>query len=48
MNDVAGKFSEAERKLCAEIEESSDRDENGAEDQEHTAEFAEGIHKSII
>jgi hypothetical protein len=48
MDDVAGKFSEAEWKFCAEKEEGSGQNESGAEDQQHTAEFAERIHKSII
>jgi hypothetical protein len=44
MDDVAGKFSEAERKFATEIEKSADDDEEAAEKQECAAEFAMRVH----
>lgn len=48
VNDVAGKFSQTERKFSIEVEKSTDDREEAAEEEEGAAEFAEGIHKSII
>jgi hypothetical protein len=48
VNDVAGKFSQTERKFSTEVENSTDEHEEAAEEEECTAEIAEGIHKSII
>ncbi len=48
MDDVAGEAAEAQRKFSAEVEKSADQYEEGAENQESAAEFAEGIHKKKI
>lgn len=48
VNDVAGKFSQTEREFSAEVENRTDDHEETAEEEERTAEIAEGIHKSII
>ena len=48
VDDVAGKFSEAQREFAAEEQKSTDDDEEAAEEEESATEFAEGIHKSII
>ena len=45
MNDIAGEATEAEREFAAEIKKSADKYEEGAEDEEGAAEFAEGIHE---
>ena len=45
MDDVAGKFSKAEGEFTAEVKKSADKDEEGAEEEEHAAEFAERIHE---
>jgi hypothetical protein len=45
VGNVAGKFPEAERELGAEVEESADYDEQGAEKEEEAAEFTGGIHE---
>lgn len=48
VDDVAGKFSEAEGEFAAEKQKSTDDDEEAAEEEERAAEFAERIHESII
>ena len=48
MDDVAGEATEAERELCAEIEESANEGEKTAEEEEHAAEIAEGIHGKSV
>lgn len=48
MNDVAGKFSEAEGEFAAEEQKSPDDNEEAAKEEESAAEFAERIHKTII
>ena len=48
VNDIAGKFSEAQREFAAEEQKSTDDDEEAAEEEETAAEFAERIHESII
>jgi hypothetical protein len=45
MDDVAGKSAETQRKLSTEVQKSADDDEEGAENKEGAAEFAEGIHE---
>ncbi len=44
VDDVAGKASEAEGELAAEIKKSADEDEEAAEKEERAAEFAERVH----
>ena len=48
VDDVAGKFSETEGELSAEVENGTDDGEQGTEEKEDAAELAEGIHRSII
>jgi len=48
MDDVAGKFPQAEGEFAAEIEKSADEDEEAAEEEERAAEFAERIHPRIV
>jgi hypothetical protein len=48
VDDVARKFPEAQWKLSAEKQKSTNHDEEAAEEEESAAEFAERIHKSII
>ena len=48
MNNVAGEAAETEREFAAEIEEGSDEDKYGSEDQESAAEITERIHEDII
>ncbi len=48
MDDVAGKFSQAEGQSATEVEKSPEEDEEAAEKEEAAAEFAEGIHKWIV
>jgi len=47
VGDVAGKFAEAERELSTEVEKGADKDEDAAEDEEHTAYFAE-VHEGSL
>ncbi len=44
MNDVPGETAEAEREFTTEIKKCADEYEEGAEDEEGAAKFAEGIH----
>jgi hypothetical protein len=44
VDNIAGKAAEAEGELAAEIEESTDEDEEAAEKKKGAAEFAERVH----
>jgi len=48
MNDVAGKFSQAEGEFAAEVEKSAEEDEEAAEKEEGAAKFAERVHTRIV
>jgi hypothetical protein len=48
MDDVSGEFAEARRKLPAEEQNSAEHCEDASEDKESAAEFAKGLHNSII
>jgi hypothetical protein len=48
MDDVAGKFTEAEGEFGAEVEKSADEYEDDAEQEKSAAEVTERIHKSSI
>jgi hypothetical protein len=48
MDDVAGKFSQAEGQLATEVEKRADEDQESTENEEGTAEFAEGVHPGIL
>jgi hypothetical protein len=45
MDDVAGKFPQAEREFAAEVQKSAEKGEQGSESEEDAAEFAERVHK---
>jgi len=45
MNDVSGKATDAERESSAEVKERTNSDKESAENEESSAEFAEGIHQ---
>ena len=44
VDDVAGEAAEAQWEFSAEVKQSADKDQEGAENEEGAAEFAEGIH----
>jgi hypothetical protein len=48
VDDVAGKFSQAQREFAAEVEKRADDGEEAAEEEESAAEFAERLHRDII
>jgi len=48
VDDVAGKATEAEGQLAAEIEKSAEEDEEAAEEEKRAAEFAERVHRRIV
>lgn len=48
MDDVAGKLSEADGELHAEIEERADQDDESPEEEKSAAEIAEVSHSDII
>ena len=48
MNDVAGQSSQTERKFAAEIEESTDENQEAAEKEKRAAEFAKRVHEVIL
>lgn len=48
MNDVAGKFSQAEGELVAEVQESTDKDKKCAKEKKRAAEIAERLHEVIL
>jgi hypothetical protein len=48
VDDVAGKAAEAQREFSAEVKQSTDKDQEGAENEEGAAEFAEGIHEESV
>ena len=44
VDDVAGEAAKAQREFSAEVQQSADKDQEGAENEKGAAEFAEGIH----
>jgi hypothetical protein len=48
MNDVAGQPAETEWKPAAEVEKDTDKDAEGAENEEGAAEFAKRVHPRIL
>jgi hypothetical protein len=44
MDDVAGKFPQAEREFAAEVQKSAQNDKEPPEDEDGAAEFAERVH----
>jgi hypothetical protein len=48
VDDVPRKSSEAEREFAPEIEKSTDKNHEAAEEEKRTAEFAERVHRSIL
>jgi hypothetical protein len=44
VDDVAGEAAEAQREFSAKVKQSADKDQEGADNEEGAAEFAEGIH----
>ena len=44
VDDVAREAAEAQWEFSAEVKQSADKDQEGAENEEGAAEFAEGIH----
>jgi hypothetical protein len=48
MDDVSREAAEAQRKFSAQVEKSADEDEEGSENEESAAEFAERVHKKIV
>ena len=45
VDDVAREAAEAQGELAAEVKERAEEDQEDAKNEEHTAEFAEGIHE---
>jgi hypothetical protein len=45
VDDIAGKFSQAEREFFAEVEKSANEDEEATEEEEGSSEFAERVHE---
>jgi hypothetical protein len=45
VDDIAGKFSQAEGEFFAEVEKSANEDEEAAEEEERAADFTERIHE---
>ena len=45
VDDVARETAEAQGELAAKVKESADNDQEDAKNEEHTAEFAEGVHE---
>jgi len=48
MNDVAGKFSQAEGELVAEVQKSTDKGKKGSKEKKGAAEIAERLHEVIL
>ena len=48
VHEVAGEAAETEREFAAEVEKSAEKDEETSDDEKSTAEFAEGVHESIV
>ncbi|MGC1617186.1 MAG: hypothetical protein WA765_01730 [Candidatus Acidiferrum sp.] len=48
MDDIAGKFTEAEGEISAEIKQRADDREERSEDEKDAAKFAKRIHDNII
>jgi len=45
VDDVARETAEAQGELAAKVKESADNDQEDAKNEEHAAEFAEGVHE---
>jgi len=48
MNDVAGKFAEADREFAAEIKQRAEDGEENAENEEGASQIADGIHRQSV
>src|ERR1700674_128821 len=48
VDDVPRKSSEAEGEFASEIEKSADKNQEAAEEEKRTAEFAERVHRSSL
>jgi hypothetical protein len=48
VDDIAGKLSETEGEFATEIEKRADKNQEAAEEEKHTAEFAKRVHSRII
>ena len=48
MNDVAGKLSQTEGELVAEVQKSADKQEECSEEKKRAAELAERVHEVIL
>jgi hypothetical protein len=48
MDDIAGKFAQAERQLAAKIKYGADKDQEAAQKHESAAELAKKIHEWIL
>jgi len=48
VDDVAREAAEAQWEFSAEVKQSADKDQEGAENEEGAAEFAEGIHEESV
>jgi hypothetical protein len=48
VDHVPGKPTEVERELASEIKKSADKDQEAAEEEKRTAEFAERVHRSTL
>jgi hypothetical protein len=48
VDDIAGKFAEAERKFSAEEKKSTEDGEESSEEEEGAAEFTEGMHTESL
>ena len=46
VDDVAGEAAEAQWQLAAKVEECPEQDQEHAKNEEHAAEFAEGVHEA--
>ncbi len=44
VNDISGQAAETEGKFAAKVKKSAEDDKEDAKNEEHAAEFAEGIH----
>jgi hypothetical protein len=47
-DDVAGQTAQAEWKFSAEIEQSANKDEKGAEEEKRATKFAKRVHPRIL
>ena len=48
VDDVAGEAAEAQWEFSSEVKQRADKDQEGAENEEGAAEFAEGIHEESV